>query len=465
MKKIGKIIFIITLWLACIPFNIKAASASISVKTNKSQTVVGSNVTVTVTISSQAALGAWQFDVNYDTSKLQLLSQSDTPTVVESADSTNRKSKTYTYYFKTKAAGTATVSIGSSSVLAYEDESAMQVSNGSTSIRIITQAELEASYSKNNYLSSLSVEGVELSPSFNKETLEYTVDLEPETTSIRVNATKEDAKASIEGAGDIAVSEGENRITINVTAENGNVRTYIIKANVKELSPINLSIEGKPYTVVRKQEFLTAPSGYTATTTMIEGEEVPAFTSEITGYTLIGLKNEEGIINLYIYDMNKGTYTLYKELSFDRIVLFPMEFPNDTIKEFYIQDSITINDETFIAYRIKKDSAFALLYGENVLTGEKGVYVYDTKEHTLQRYNQDEASILKENIDQYEKIIIVLIGLLAITLLSFIIFALIKKSSQKKSKNKKQKNKKKTKQQIEMEQDKETEEPMDQSFL
>ena len=49
---------------------------------------------------------------------------------------------------------------------------------------------------------------------------------------------------------------GENLITVKVTAENGNVRTYVIKAIVEEPNPIKVTIDNKEYTIVRKKEGL-----------------------------------------------------------------------------------------------------------------------------------------------------------------------------------------------------------------
>ena len=68
----------------------------------------------------------------------------------------------------------------------------MTVTNGSRTISIITQAQLEASYSKNNNLSTLSISGASLSPEFNKDILEYTAELDPDTTKANVSAEVED---------------------------------------------------------------------------------------------------------------------------------------------------------------------------------------------------------------------------------------------------------------------------------
>lgn len=89
--------------------------------------------------------------------------------------------------------------------------------------------------SSNNYLSSITVNVGNLSPEFYRETFEYTVEnLTEDITEIEVNATAEDERANISGLGVISLEPGENRIQIDVTAENENVREYVLIVNTKE---------------------------------------------------------------------------------------------------------------------------------------------------------------------------------------------------------------------------------------
>lgn len=87
--------------------------------------------------------------------------------------------------------------------------------------------------SSNNYLASLKVEGIELSPKFDKQTLEYSIKSELDVDNINIIAVAEDSKASINGTGIVQLQKGENNIRIDVEAENGTVRTYFIKVTRK----------------------------------------------------------------------------------------------------------------------------------------------------------------------------------------------------------------------------------------
>ena len=334
-----KISFIVLTFFLTFIFSAKAyASTSISVKSNSSVTV-GNTITTTVTISSSEALGSWNFVVGYDTSKLTLLDNT-TQRIVGYGDGST-KSKSYTFKFKAKAVGTAKVYIDSASYYTW-NEVAENVSKGSKSINVVNKTTAPTvSYSKNNNLSSLEIEGYKLEPEFNKDKLEYTITLPKETYKIKLNAKTEDSKASVSGIGEITLVDGENKLEVKVTAENGNVKTYVIKATVEEPNPINVKIDDKEYTVVRKKDGLTIPTNYRETTIDLSGESVLAFYGEITKYNLVALKDENSNINFYIYD--NDTYKLYKELNFNSINIYPYQIDDDKILNGYSKDKMDIN--------------------------------------------------------------------------------------------------------------------------
>lgn len=85
--------------------------------------------------------------------------------------------------------------------------------------------------SSNNYLAQLEVEGYKITPEFDKQTINYTIDNEIDVKTITINAAAEDDRATINGAGTINIEQGEENITVNVIAENGIQRSYFIKIN------------------------------------------------------------------------------------------------------------------------------------------------------------------------------------------------------------------------------------------
>lgn len=426
MRKNRKYFLIISLFLTYFFGMLNVNAASVSVSSKSSNVIVGNNITVTISVSNDAE--AWDFSVGYDTSKLRVIS-ADLEAGMRSASASSLHSRNYSITFKAIASGKASVYI-SDAALYDTNSSSLSVSKGSKSFTLKTQAEIQASYSSNNYLSSLSVDGKEISPGFNKDVMEYSVELEPETTLININASVADSTASINGAGPREVTDGDNRIELIVTAQNGTTRTYVINANVKEYDPITVKVGNKDYTVVRKKSSLTPPNNYTETTVKINDTDVPAYHSEVTGYTLVALKDSEGKQDFYVY--KNDTYTLYKEYNFNGIILYPMEVKESELPKNYKETTITYNDEEIIAYKIKKSSKYALLYAMNIETGSTDLYMYDAKEDTVQIYNTEEIEILEEQATLFTKIAMGL-GVLSIVLFGIIIALLIKNRKKNKT--------------------------------
>ena len=80
----------------------------------------------------------------------------------------------------------------------------------------------------NNKLSGLSVDGFVMTPSFERDTREYNLIVDSGVTSIKVNASALNSASSVSGTGTIALQSGNNDIKVSVTAQNGNVREYIL---------------------------------------------------------------------------------------------------------------------------------------------------------------------------------------------------------------------------------------------
>ena len=83
--------------------------------------------------------------------------------------------------------------------------------------------------SPNNVLSSLTVAGQSLTPTFSKFTTEYSIVVEHNITSIDVSATTIASTAKVTGTGAHNLKEGSNIIPVIVTAQNGVTRTYNIE--------------------------------------------------------------------------------------------------------------------------------------------------------------------------------------------------------------------------------------------
>lgn len=83
--------------------------------------------------------------------------------------------------------------------------------------------------SNNNYLKDLEVKGYKISPRFDKQILNYTLNTKKRVKEITIKATADDEKAKINGIGKIKIDSNQKECRVEVTAESGTVRTYIIK--------------------------------------------------------------------------------------------------------------------------------------------------------------------------------------------------------------------------------------------
>lgn len=81
----------------------------------------------------------------------------------------------------------------------------------------------------NNWLKSLSVKGYSLTPTFDvSKDQTYNLIVEANVESININAAAVNNKAVITGAGTVVLNKGSNEVIVDVIAENGDLRRYII---------------------------------------------------------------------------------------------------------------------------------------------------------------------------------------------------------------------------------------------
>ena len=435
MKKVKYLLFAVIMFVSLIG---TSYAANLGVSASTKSAVVGN--TISVTVSASGAAG-WEYCLNYDSSVFRLTSAgSDTGGACVKTGSTLIGYSKVTFKFKAIKSGTGTFSLRDA-VMYGDDGNPLSSSKGSVTVTARTQAEIQASYSANADLKSLGVDGFEITPAFNKNTLEYALTVENNVTSVNVSALRADNTASVSGAGTIQLSEGLNVVTIVVTAQKGNQKKYVINIERKELDPINVSVDNVSYTVVRKAELLEIPTYYEASTITIDGEEVPALYSEITKYTLVGLKDEDGKIELYRYlgdadykDMAPNMFERYYQFNTEVISFVPVTI-EDKIYGYESTKKIDINDEKIDVYYNEDNKDYVLIYGMNMTTGNEGWYQYDIKENTFQRYVENNLKEIEEDKELYFLLLCIAGGACALSLLLMLVLGI--NNSKMKKKNKK----------------------------
>ena len=244
MKKYLKILLVVILF--SITTNVKAFSTYLS-----GDKEINENATFTVTVGVNDASNLWGFraPINYDSSKLSLVSSTGlngfgvavgSSFVADNSSGINGSKSVATLTFKAtsnfKVNESTTISLGSA-----EGSDGEQTITGSGSSITISIA---APKNSNNNLSNLSIDGYDIDFASNKTSYQLTV--EYEVNQINIKASTADSTARVSGTGTKDLNLYTNTFNIVVTAENGSRKTYTIEVirkdidgNIKELATDN----------------------------------------------------------------------------------------------------------------------------------------------------------------------------------------------------------------------------------
>lgn len=243
MKKI-KIILILFISIFAFKINVFAASASLSV--SSSSVYVGDNFTVSVKVNSAAA---WNVHVK-SSGPVQNCS-------IKQADATDDAmdtNKTFSATCTTTGEGTISISL-SGDVTSASDGEAVEVS-GTKTIKVSGKTAAQPStpqpstpkpnnsqtskpsnnkpqnnLSTNNSVKDINIEGCELVKVDNNN---YTLTVSNNVTSVNVNASAEDSKATVTGTGARELQVGENNVEVIITSESGAENKINIKITRKD---------------------------------------------------------------------------------------------------------------------------------------------------------------------------------------------------------------------------------------
>lgn len=422
---------------------VKAAGYDVSVTSN---TIIVGN-SVTLKISANDLAGRFDFSV----SNSSVISMSSSNVFLDN----DSKSITIT----AKSAGTSVITITPTDATSYDGDAitgnrtiTITVNNkptsnpntgGNSSGTSNTSTPVKKK-SNNNYLSSLTVDGYSLDKEFKKDELEYSLVVESGTDKVIINAQLDDDKAKVTGIGEIALKEEDNKLEIKVTAEDGSTRTYILNVKIEELNPVEVTIDKKKYSIVRKEiDSIKIPNGYEKSTIKIGNEDILCYKNNKTKNILMILQDDKGNNNLYSYNEKTKKYTLYSSLTLGNTTLSIIDMPSNLVPKGYTKVSFKYDDtklegyqyiesnKTYAADDGVKGSDFYLVYAINEKTGEKALYVFDKLEGTIQRFNSDLVKAYEDENNQYFLYMLISLTLLAVSIIVLSV-VLIK---QKKHKN------------------------------
>jgi hypothetical protein len=455
LKKIMAYAIIVSMVFCCMvqfkSITSLAASTNFTISLSSSSIQKGDSVTVTVTLSCSEAIGAYSYCLSYDSSILEYSSGSGyggggTISYAGYGDGSST-SASASYTFTAVGTGSASISTNSSEVYTWSEETS-SVSNAGASINVgaiekatetpteapaptekVTEAPVENAtdapeteqpasedttteendntteeiteatteeISDNCYLSSLEITPGELEPAFDKETYSYKTTVSGETTGLAINAIPDDSKASVSIEGNSEFEPGKTaQVTITVTAETGDKKTYEIAVECQELIDTRavINVDGTDMYFLQDYSHVNIPEGFSETTETINENEATLFISPNELIKCAYLTDEAGENGgWYIIDTTTLTAIpmIQKYSAYNYYIILE---PGDSvdIPDGYEAFSYKIKKNTNVtAYRKSEDDQIYLVYAMNPETSA-GWYLYDSEEKTFVRYIADSS--------------------------------------------------------------------------
>lgn len=396
MKKVTKVFLCVCLSLMLSILSLHMCWAlDISAYAGQSNVSVGSTISVTFRASDDAM--RWIYTISYS-GNLTLESGS---TSVSGSDAYG-DSRTHTLIFRANEEGDAWVTAYKENGLVSTD---FVEANASASVqfKVVSASSPSDGYhhddfdnatpgkSGNNALSALTVSAGTLTPAFDPAVTEYTLSLPQGTEKLTLTATPSDSNATVQGDGELTLQEGENTLSLVVTAENGDTKTYTVTAKVAQAPTLFLDYNGQRLGVVKDVSQVTPPAGFApAEPITYSGDTLPIWTDVSGKRTLVYLMDEKtSAQGFYLFSQTTGVQSPYLPILCGSVTYIYTDIPKElssvpgltpaTVKAF----GQTLNGWTYNDASLKD---FCVLYLMDD-AGSYGYYTYDSREETLQRFS------------------------------------------------------------------------------
>lgn len=395
MKKVTKVFLCVCLSLMLSILSLHICWAlDISAYAGQSNVSVGSTISVTFRASDDAM--RWIYTISYS-GNLTLESGS---TSVSGSDAYG-DSRTHTLIFRANEEGDAWVTAYKENGLVSTD---FVEANASASVqfKVVSASSPSDGYhhddfnnatpgkSGNNALSALTVSAGTLTPAFDPAVTEYTLSLPQGTEKLTLTATPSDSNATVQGDGELALQEGENTLSLVVTAENGDTKTYTVTAKVAQAPTLFLNFSGAKLGVVKDVEGVTPPTGFTAAEPVSQGgDTLPLWVDANGKHTLVYLVDEKGVAGFYLYSRTEGVLSPYLPLAYGGATYIYTGIPSEKAAVPGLKAAtVEAFSQTLSGWRYEDAalSDFLVLYLMDD-GGQYGYYTYDTKNATLQRFS------------------------------------------------------------------------------
>lgn len=375
----------------------------------------------------------------------------------------NFSSNTLNYTYKTEASSIKIAAVANSTTATITGTGTKTVKYGTNTFNVVVKAENGVSKTYKitvtrqdnresiNTLESLAVNGYTITPTFNKNTKEYSLTVENDIETVQINATKTSTKSSFVsgyGSREVKLNYGENKVYVKVKAENETINTYTITIKRKDnrstnnnlktltssLGNIKFDKNTLVYSILTDQDEVTISA---------ESEDTKAI---ISGIGTIELKNGLNEIKIVVKAENQTekTYTIkitkvddFSTLNLSNSILelkllkkYKFDFSKDQTEY-----TVKIGDETSleIDYVLEDENSTVEITGNENLTNGSVITIkvtsIDGKEKEYKINIEKESPVVIKNSGNNK-----LIGLFLIIslLLNVVLTVLVSKKDDKK---------------------------------
>ena len=373
MKKIASkfISFLVITSLVLLTMIPALADGKVAISASKSDIEVGDTITVTVTYNGgEVNIGGASSSVSYDSSILEFESGSGdgnvnvsggSGTIVLESGSSGKKNLTAKLKFKAKNAGSTKVSISGVTVVPWDDPQKITLSGTSKTITVNTKQETKP------------------------------VD-DPEKDDSKKDDKKQDDKKEDDKKQDDKKQE-------DTTPKEP---TDIEQA-------IKVSVNGQDRYLWRSLKNVKVPEHFEAKTLVYNGEQIQAASNTALDLNLLYFTDDKG---------SNGQFLVYKGFeNFEDLVKVTengteyavMAKPEEIVlpQGYSERPEKVMETEGVKVFTNMADEDYFYLYLGNLVSGEKGLYLYDRKENSLQRVNKSllDAKVELENMPEPEPVV------------------------------------------------------------
>lgn len=400
---------IVTISMFLFSQNVYASDGTISISSTAS--TIGNEVSVSVNVSGNVEIGTVDLWLTYDPQIIEAVSGFDGGgggrIHILSSDNTS-----FTLKFKTVGVGESSINIDTGMTYVYNynpadgDYMNYSVAAGKVSVNA------PKTYSTNNDLKSLTVSPGQLTPEFQTGVLEYTMTVGEDCERLNISAQTADDKATVSVSG-TQMDYGDNQTYIKVTAENGDVKTYIIYTKREGEPPtkepdvvITVDVKGTTYNIDTDYEAHPLPEGFEEVEYIYKGQNIHIGKGISKKLYIFYLQSGEGEAksgDYYIYNEEKDSFYKMINLSQAQGIYTIVEFANGEVDiPSGYEETDEMIDGVLRKVYIGEDKDSFLIYLMNY-NGDTNWYRYDRSENTIQRYFETK-NIEEETKEEQESV-------------------------------------------------------------